>query len=354
MPCCVFKPTAPIPIKLYKTDSQIHQVKQQLLAGQQPTQCQACVADETATGTSFRTITEKFSSNVSDNIKQKNSADFWEIKNVTILTSNICNLKCLPCSHASYVRDVELQKLKLSTRIPIVVRNDESDYLINMPFERLTLLGGEPFFDGITFELLEKLVDTSRSKDIMLDLNTNMTWVKRDKLEFLNKNFKSVILKASVDGIGKTNDYLRYPSDWSTISKNIQLAQSFSRIDVMVTTALSNLSLIKFYQVIEWAAKNNFNLFITPVSTPTVMRASLLPANLKERLLPIYLEQKARLGGNVHDRTEHCIDTCIKLCSNSNEDTNEFVEFLNWIAVHDQHRGTSVLEVFPELIDYVD
>jgi len=353
MPCCVFKPTIPIPIKLYKTDSQIHKVKQELLAGQQPTQCRACVSDELSTGTSFRTIAEKFSSDVSDNIKQQNSADLWEIKNVTILTSNVCNLKCLPCSHASYVRDVELQKLKLSTRIPIVVRNDQSDHLIDMPFKRLTLLGGEPFYDGITFELLEKLVETNRSKDIMLDLNTNMTCVKQDKLEFLNKNFKSVILKASIDGIGKTNDYLRYPSDWSTISSNIQLAQSFDRIEVMITTALSNLSLIKFYQVIEWAAKNNFNLFITPVSTPTVMRVSLLPAELKKTLLPIYLEQKARLGGKVRDRTEHCIDTCIKLCSN-NEDTSDFLEFSNWIELHDQHRGTSMLQVFPELIDYVD
>ncbi len=353
VPCCVFKPTKLIPIKSYKEDVQIRKVKQQLLQGQQPAQCQACVADEKSSGTSFRTMSEKFRGEESDSIKQKNSADHWEIKNLTILTSNICNLKCLPCSRASYVRDTELQKLKLSTHIPIVERNKESEYLINMPFDRLTLLGGEPFYDGITFEILENLVRNNRSKDIILDLNTNMTSVSRDRLDFLNKNFKRVTLKASVDGIGEVNDYLRYPSNWSVINENIKLAQSFNHIDIVVTTALSNLSLIKFYQVIEWAAEQNFNLFVTVVSTPKVLRAPLLPAELKKTLLPIYLEQKARLGGKVRDRTEHCIDTCIKLCSN-NEDTGDFVEFLNWIELHDQHRGTSVLQIFPELIDYVD
>ena len=352
IPCCVFKTTKLIPVESYKNNKQIFEVKKQLLQGQQPVQCQACVNDEKSSGTSFRTISEKFRSDVSEKIKQTNSPDHWEIKNVTILTSNVCNLKCLPCSRASYVRDVELQKLKLSTHIPIATRNKELDYLIDLPFEKLTLLGGEPFYDGVTFDTLEKLVRTGRSKNILLDLNTNMTFVTRERLAFLNKNFKSVTLKASIDGIGEVNDYLRYPSNWSTIAANITLANSFNHIDVIITTALSNLSLIKFYQVIEWAAEHNFNLFVTPVSSPAVLRAPLLPTALKAQLLPIYLELKERLGGKVRDRTEHCIDTCINLCSNSNEDTEDFAEFLNWINLHDQHRGNSLLQVFPELIDY--
>jgi glutamate-1-semialdehyde 2,1-aminomutase len=246
-----------------------------------------------------------------------------------------------------------LKKLGLTNNIPIVEKNSNLDALLKLDFKRLTMLGGEPFYDVVTFDFLKKLVEQGRSKNISVDLNTNMTSVTDDKMRFLSDNFSSIILKASIDGIGAVNNYLRYPSDWETIEQNLEKINQYPNVDVVVTTALSNLALIKYHEVVRWAADKKLNLFISTVFSPDVLRPNLLPPELHQKLLKIYTELKSQLSGQVWDRTEYCIDSCISICNNNEYNHEKFQEFFSWIKLHDQHRGQSMLDVFPELVDYL-
>ena len=352
-PCCVFKPIGQLELESYITNTQLKEVKQQLLNGIAPTQCSLCVKQESDTGNSFRVMAETFHPKLSKEIRNYNDPEYFDIRNVTFNTSNICNLKCLPCANSSFVRDAELVKLKISNSIPILTKNTNYQSLLNLEFDTITLVGGEPFYDQVTFQLLEDLVATGRSKDIRVDINTNMTAITKEKMDFFVENFGKILIKASVDGIGEVNDYLRYPSIWASIEKNIQLLKSYPTVDIIITSAVSNLALIKFYQVIDWAAENNFNLFMTHVNYPSVLAAPLLPPQLKSKLLEIYQNQKSRLSGKIYDRTEYCIDSCIHICSDITTDLELWPDFISWIGKHDQLRQQSLTQIFPELIDCV-
>jgi organic radical activating enzyme len=352
-PCCAFRGKAFIPLSNYTNDTQLREVKSQLLRGEVPDQCMSCSESEKNTGHSFRLVAESFHPGVTEEIKKQNDPDYFDLRNVTITTSNICNLKCLPCESSSYVRHLELKKLGLTNNIPIVEKNSNLDALLKLDFKRLTMLGGEPFYDVVTFDFLKKLVEQGRSKNISVDLNTNMTSVTDDKMRFLSDNFSSIILKASIDGIGAVNNYLRYPSDWETIEQNLEKINQYPNVDVVVTTALSNLALIKYHEVVRWAADKKLNLFISTVFSPDVLRPNLLPPELHQKLLKIYTELKSQLSGQVWDRTEYCIDSCISICNNNEYNHEKFQEFFSWIKLHDQHRGQSMLDVFPELVDYL-
>ena len=352
-PCCVFTPDPPIMLQGYVNDPQMQSVRASLLKGIAPPQCAVCVKVEKQNEHSFRLLAERFHPELSDKIKQINDPNYVDIKNIIVQTSNICNLKCLPCLYSSYVRTAELKKIGIGKHFPVLQTNKNLESILEHDFKQLSLLGGEPFYDKITFEFLELLVKEGRSKDVRIDLNTNMTHVSREKIEFLILNFQSVLIKASLDGIGPVNDYLRYPSDWATIEKNIDMLQDYPEVTLVASTALSNLALIKFYQVIEWAAARDINLFITPVEDPNFLRPALLPVNIKNQLLPIYQNLKDKLTGRIWDRTEHCIDSAIHICQDVDSDISDFNVCLDWIAKHDQLRNNSVTKVFAELVDYV-
>ena len=352
-PCCAFNNSKLIRLSNYTTDLQLREVKSQLLRGEIPAPCLECSRLEKTTGHSFRLVAEEFHPDVTTEIKKQNDPDYFDLRNVTITTSNICNLKCLPCGSSSYVRHLELKKLGLNEIIPIVEKNSDLAALFKLDFKRLTMLGGEPFYDVVTFDFLKKLVEHGRSKNISIDLNTNMTSVTDDKMSFLSNNFSNIILKASIDGIGAVNNYLRYPSDWKTIEQNLEKLAQYPNVDVIVTTALSNLALIKYHEVIKWAADKKLNLFISTVFSPDVLRPNLLPPELHQKLLKIYTELKSQLSGKVWDRTEYCIDSCISICNSNEYNHEKFQEFLAWIKLHDDHRGQSMLDVFPELVDYL-
>lgn len=336
----------------YLESEELAQVKSQLRNGQAPVQCQRCVEQETANAHSFRLLHNKFNSSQTREILSDPNYN-KPPTSLQVQTSNTCKLLCLPCSAgASYVREVELNKLGFKTiQVPHLKKNPVLDNLHEYDFEEITLLGGEPFGDKVTFECLEKLVAHGKSKNITLDLNTNGTLITREKMNFLSENFKFVYIKASIDGIGAVNDYLRYPSNWQDLEPRVLMAQEYDNVSLLVTTALSNLSLLRYYQVVEWAVKHSIkDLFLTPVHHPAALAFDNLPVNMQQHLLTQYQDLKKKYTGTVSEKIEFVIDTCINSCSTSKE--KDFSGTIAWLQRHDQHRGNRMSDVFPELESY--
>jgi organic radical activating enzyme len=331
----------------------LNNIKNQMINNQAPKDCLTCTQNEINNSHSFRLLHNNFRPDLMHLVADDPTQNY--IENISIVTSNICNLKCLPCLNSSYVRTLELHKLNLIKYIPIVNHIHESifDNLTNINFKKLTLLGGEPFYDRYCLDLLEKLVKTNKSKNIELDINTNCTKIDSTIVDFLSDNFKFVQIKASIDGVEKVNDYLRYPSDWETILKSLALLKKRDNLNLIVTTALSNLALIRYYEVIEWAVNFGIkDLFLTPVSDPIELAVTNLPINIKRSLEKKYLDLKENLLKNLNltDRTLYCIDTAIESCRNSTD--YDMTASLDWLLKHDNLRGTNCFDVFPELNDY--
>lgn len=345
-PCCNFSRVGPRPSSLdeYINSAELKSVRDSLLQGIAPRECKNCVLEEKISGHSHRTLSNRF----------ENNDPVYEFENVSIVTSNTCNLKCTSCNgFSSYVRGVELSKMGLENSTPQHVTHTlDVDALINYPIKSLTISGGEPFVDS-TREVLDKLVHAGRSTVIDLRLNSNCTMITRDWLEYLDSNFKSTMIKASLDGVGTVNDYLRYPSKWEEISENLSMLKEYSNItSVLVTSVLSNLSVIKFYNLINWCVDNNIeDLVVLTLRQPVHMQPHILPAELKKQLLSTYTQLR-ETHKHAGDRILECIDTCIGICNNDNATDAEFNQALEWYQTHDRHRGNNIFDTFPELIPY--
>lgn len=353
-PCCVFKSQSFIPLKGYLQNEEIKTVKEQMLKGVASKQCSKCYDNESKGIPSFRQQT-KFHPERDNLILQSNDPNYFDLKQASFVTSNRCNLKCHPCEHSSYIRSTELHRLGYLQIKPKKTTHTNWETLFNYDIEWLTLTGGEPFMDTVTFDLIDQLIVSGKAKNMRLDLNTNMTVITDHQIEILTKNFKEIHIKASIDGIGKVNEYLRYPSKWNKILNNFKKLKGIHNLHVSVTTALSNLSLLKYHEVIRWAHKEHYDLFISSVSTPSVMHASLLPKNIKKELLNIYQSLKDEIYNEMLDRSQECLDRCIEICStDSNPELPPFAETIQFFKKHDAARpGQSLEKTFPELEFYL-
>jgi len=354
-PCCMYLPSdksQSSTLENYLASHELAQVKSQLLAGQAPAECQNCVDQELSNGHSFRLLHNKFHDDRTQEILS-DSGHNKSLSSLEVITSNTCNLQCLPCNtNSSYVREVEFNKLGIRSTVPLhFKKNSVLDEIHKFDFEHMTFLGGEPFGDKVTFECLNNLVVHGKSQNTRIDLNTNGTLINQEHINFLSENFNFVYIKASIDGIGSVNDYLRYPSDWQDLEPRVLLAQKHSNMSLMLTSTLSNLSIMRYHQVIEWAMENSIkDLFLTIVHSPLEMHFANLPPEIKNHLLVVYQNLKKKYAGQMSERIEFVIDTCINSClADSNQD---FSKSIAWLRLHDQNRGNSFLDVFPELEPY--
>ena len=347
MPCCAWQSDKKETLDTYFSSSQITQVQQQLINNQVPTQCRRCYNEETRSGHSFRTLNQTFE-NIEPQIRnQIQNYPHFEIESIQILTSNICNLMCLPCVGNSYIRDVELKKLNLIPHTPKLLVYDTNKDLSNFKLlKHISFLGGEPFADKITFQLIDQLIKTGQSKQLRIDLNTNLTLCTEENLLKLRDNFQEVCIKGSIDGVGTINDYLRYPSSWNDIEHAVDLILKLE-VPFVVTTTLSNLALLKYDQLINWATQKGINdLFLSKVVRPSALVFDYLPNKLKTQLHETFVDlHNHHSYGN---RTQAALDACIEICSKT-DTTHDMSALITWLEKHDQLRGTNFQQLWPEL-----
>jgi sulfatase maturation enzyme AslB (radical SAM superfamily) len=347
--CCKYMPKKVEKLDTYFMGDDLVETKTNFLQGRWPTQCIACKRDEEVSGHSFRILNTKFESSESQ-IRLHNSPHYSDIKKVNILTSNVCNLKCLMCYRSSFIRNAELYKLKLIPNIPVLTEMSDDDIKIVSDLtgiQKYTFLGGEPFADKPTRALIDQLIKNGKSKNIIVEFNTNLTLIDFDTLQRLKTNFKEVVIKASLDGIGDVNDYIRYPANWSDILRAIDIMKELD-LNFMVTTALSNLSLLRYYDLIGWLQELNIqDVFISAVSHPMELSCEMIPLAIKQKLLPKYIELRNK---NFSERMNHVLDACITLCESTVE--IDFSKTIGYLKKHDELRGNDLYKVFPELIGY--
>jgi hypothetical protein len=198
------------------------------------------------------------------------------IRYYDIRLGNLCNLKCRMCWPHFSSQIVKEQTYFAERGLPTHytkydVINWDAQKLwqsINndlLSIEEITFVGGEPTLHDEMYELLEELVEKGASTNIRLKLTTNLTNLQTRFLK-LFAEFKTVVINGSIDGVNTTNEYVRYPSDWTIIERNIDL--------ILDTTALLTLTpvvqiynifnlehLVKWY-VDKWVDKQSGDRFV--------------------------------------------------------------------------------------------
>jgi hypothetical protein len=219
------------------------------------------------------------------------------LKKLHLKQGLICNLKCISCSSTySSSWNTDYQIFEPGAPTVRLVRDADSSWS-HLDLSHLTELhfdGGEPLLNTDSINILRHLDNLNLLHNITLNYNTNGTVFPSIELIDLWSKCKWVRLFFSLDGVGSTFEYTRYPAMWNEVCANLHRFQQIKGpcllLEVNAIVGIHNIFNLKdFYN---WW-KTNFQvgnqgdptqIFVKPIEGGTyggrVLRLQHLPRHL--------------------------------------------------------------------------
>ena len=233
---------------------------------------------------------------------------------------NICNLKCRSCgptdSSAWYADQVklwgdtytdtpgEMKIIKVNGKYQL--ENEIYDWYKHQEFwdqfdkqipniMHVYMVGGEPLLINEQFDFLKRCINSGYSERIVVEYNSNIVNIPNQAWE-LWKHFKTIKMGVSIDGIGRVNDYIRYPSRWEVIEKNLRrLDEAEGNFNLWIAMTVQALNILNLPEIFEWKINQNFKRVNTAEWQPLLTLHPLhSPHFLNVKVLPLYTKEKIR------------------------------------------------------------
>lgn len=299
-----------------------------MLAGGKPRECQQCYHREELGMDSKRTgAVTRYNKEISNFIS--NTMDDGSIltekiplRDLDLRFGNTCNLKCRSCGpqdsnlwYEDYYKLNENQdnkelnlwfygenkyKLTKSERGVDIntdrfVWKDQSLFYNDLlevlsDIRTIYFTGGEPTVIKKHKQLLEYCIEKDYAKDIILDYNTNLHATPTYLSDYWKK-FKLVNIGASIDGYGETQGYMRPPSTWEGIQKNIVRLNDLqsNNINVRITPTYSIMNMANITKLADWLISQNFEYIYNVLGNhtlyyPEIYSVQILPQEAKIKL----------------------------------------------------------------------
>ncbi len=280
-----YTPAGLTPCCLLPKNTNIVQLREDILNDTRPIACQKCWALEDQGIISDRQI--------------KNSAfDFYSNKDIQFIeedcrngkfspqivkfyTSNLCNGTCVTCGAGASTAWATLNKEKTFE----IIDQHLLDSIALIDVIIITFVGGEPLHEKKNFELLKKLIEIGNTT-CFISMTTNGSVELSTKQLDILKQFKNINLCLSIDGVDTVFEYLRYPLKWSTLIDNIELYRSMN-IDLSVSYTISNLNTLYYDETIAWFNKMKLPYNHNIVSSPVYFSPTVLPDGVDNHLLDV-------------------------------------------------------------------
>ena len=258
-------------------------VKQQMLDGIRPSECQKCWGLEDRGIRSDRMIkNDSFDFYHNKTVKELLTKHDIGIVSYKIDTSSTCNATCVTCGPqlSSAWAALEVRDDKKSN--PVWRINPSSLDIDYTTVKDMSFRGGEPLLSKENFLILQKLVDAGNT-DCMISFVTNGSIRPNDQQTQLLKRFKNLVISLSIDGVGPVFEYLRYPLKWQDILDNIQWWRSLG-VELGISYTVSNLNIFYHDQTCQWFKDIKIPFLINPVYDPPYFRPNALPWEIKETI----------------------------------------------------------------------
>ena len=314
----------------------LKKMRLQILKGEYPEQCVRCHKEE-ASGISSRRMFEVV--NCKDFISFEKAAQTtspegevdrskYPIVHYELRLGNHCNLKCRMCgptdSDSWYSDTVKVWGVNIfkdshgqvelikKDRDLYETKNKDYDWINSNHFwnqiqknipniKFLHITGGEPLLIKKHYEFLSMIVKKGYAKNITIDYNSNLTFLPDKALE-LWSYFKKIQIAVSIDGYGKVNDYIRYPSQFKKIEKNLEkLDQSSNNnYSLQIAGTVQVYNIFYLTDFIEWKLKKHFHhvnsinkgysiLNLHPLFNPSFLNVKILPKKSKDQIKEKFL-----------------------------------------------------------------
>lgn len=356
-PCCQYgRDTRTDPIKFIEFNKYQNTIQrymhQDAKAGVQHPGCKKCWGEESGGWQSLRQSFNKwYLPDASSTVDLDNP-----IYDVELRLGNFCNLKCIMCN-SSASSSIALERSQNFTKfqsIGIVDEDVHYDYYWEKPefwefsekifkdARRVNITGGEPFIIPEVLKIIDSLLP--KKDTVKLSFNTNLTKVS-DKLIDCLRPFKNLIIHVSLEGVGKMNDYLRFPSKWSDISENItKIKTQLPNAYLLVNHTFQHTSIYALPNLWSYCDQQDIEIKKTSVQgDPMLSLNSVPPKDLA--IFKNWVNTSDLLDKNLVTELNSFIE-------NSVFDSALHKRFYNYVGVLDQIRGTNFVKVFnPSQID---
>lgn len=205
-----------------------------------------------------------------------------ELRYLDLQFSNKCNLGCRMCwpGQSSLIAEEKGIYIDYKWNKTII-----SDFEKIKTIKKLYITGGETLLVKHNYNFLQKVIELGISKDVELIINTNCTVFTENFINLI-KQFKKVFVNLSIDGIGKVQEYIRWPSQWSEVeivfNKWLALGKENKHIQVRVNPTLQLLNAAYMDEYIEYFSKYNVEIIINVLDHPDFFNLSYAPDSVWE------------------------------------------------------------------------
>jgi organic radical activating enzyme len=276
------------------------QVRQAMIDGKRPVECEGCWSDEDKNIKSKRQYENERWTHIIPLLEKSARLQNIDLRYVELRLGNICNNACLTCNSYSSSKWYPDEK-KIAKVLPwFELRPLENFKWFEKPefykdlaeksqnVEEIYINGGEPTLIKAHFEYLKDLIILGVADKVHLVYSLNMMDIPDNLIE-LWKSFKQVTVNASIDDLNERNYYIRYPTQWEETVSSIEKLTKLSNLNWHVTQTVSILNIYHLAEFGNWL-ETNYNK--TPhhnyVLYPDYLSIATLPDFYKEELRSHY------------------------------------------------------------------
>lgn len=188
-----------------------------------------------------------------------------------------CNLKCIMCSpHDSSKWVADHKKV-----FPLFKHNELKSQMAwdektfnNKWYEQPTFweelykqipnlrqvyfAGGEPLMIKEHKIFLKEIIRQGYADKILIRYNSNGLLLDDETIEIW-KSFKKVKFAVSIDDVGERNHYIRFPTDWEVLERNMHILDNTpSNVHVSIATAIQIMNIKTLPELAKWKITQNF------------------------------------------------------------------------------------------------
>jgi len=347
-PCCRIQTDQKIQntsIEDFWHSNDIENIRKNITTGVSDPHCSPCYNEESKFEKSMRTgalLDYKFY-NANHYLKLLDHHNLQNTvfpKRLELHLGNLCNLKCLTC------RPNDSSAFLAENRVLKISNHNQKDYqlsddiinkvlteAIKHKVDLLDLRGGETMLmPSIKNMLLEWPQD--QADNLTIRIQTNCTIMDSD-WEKIFKKFKQFEIMMSIDGYKQDNEYIRFPSKWDDIEKNVDIITKLPNARSHVNCTVSNLNFLLLPRLIDWCRQRNIFFHWSAVQSPIEFVYTNLPNEL-------FIQAQHKLNNYPE----------IQALATQVSDTTHWANFCQTIDIRDNYRKNSIFDIIPQLKTY--
>ncbi|MBD64163.1 MAG: hypothetical protein CME62_03090 [Halobacteriovoraceae bacterium] len=355
--------------------------RKDMLDGKWPSFCSRCEYAEKSGGVSRREVEIKNYQEHNSELIQKTDEDgtsHSKVLSADYRLGNLCNLQCRMCnprSTAMWIKEwnqIKPEREHFSEERMESYKNYtwiDSEHLVRDFNEKAPNLshihfaGGEPLIVPQMRKVLEKCIESGNAKNITITYNTNLMKLPENVIN-LWPHFKNIKILASIDAVGSLNDYIRYPSKWHIIDKNLKFIdqhhEEYNISECMISSTVQILNVLKLDELYEYLEQFNFIVAapnLVNLIMPYYFQTTNLPKPLKIMAKLKLLEMAKKYENKVEPYHKYLLDNITQII-NFMEGTDGFAEgnfntFLEFQTKFDQSRGISLFDLYPSFKSFI-